>query len=152
MHICTLKIFLQITWSLHERNFMNSFEMHPDHFWGKTDLLEAVRVHGAASKPGGKSFLPDPGDQSPNTQWINSTKSSSSAKKTSFFQRVEGATTVDWILPLRSVIVKFVEIGQTGKTQCLQKKGLLIHCSLPTENSPATIQHASRKEKKGNSI
>lgn len=47
---------------------MNSFEMHPDHFWGKTDLLEAVGVHGAASKPGGKSFLPDPGDQSPNTQ------------------------------------------------------------------------------------
>lgn len=55
MHTCTLKIFLQITWSLHERNFMNSFEMHPDHFWGKTDLLEAgwgCTVQ--TSKPGGK--------------------------------------------------------------------------------------------------
>lgn len=101
-----------------------------------------------SSKPGGKSFPPGPGDQSPNTQSINSTKSSSAAKKTSFFQRMEHATTVDWVLPLWNVILTLIEIGQTGKTYCLQKKGLLIHCSLPTENSPATIQDASRRGKK----
>lgn len=149
MHICTLKVFLQITCSLHERNFIYSFEMHPDHFWGKTTLLgDGWGCTVQAPRPGGKSFPPGLSDQSPNTQWINSTKSSSAAKKTSLFQRVERATTVDWILPLWSVILKFIKTGQTGKTYCLQKKGLLIHCSLPTENSPATIQHASRRKKK----
>lgn len=149
MHICTLKIFLQITCSLHEGHVMNSFEMHPDHFWVKKAPLGAgwgCTVQ--SSKPGGKSFPQGPGDQSLNTQSINSARSSSSAKKTSFFQRMEGATTVDWVLPLCNVILRLIEIGQTGKTYCVQKKGLLIHCSLPTENSPATIQHTSRWEKK----
>lgn len=58
----------------------------------------------------------------------------------------EAATTVDWILPQQSVILKL--FGQTGKTYFLLNKGLTICSSLPNKNSPATIQHAPKSKKK----
>lgn len=132
LHFYTLRVFLQIICYLHERNLMNSFEMHPGRTIG-AERQASWEIGGAVQPPSLGAKAPPRSRWEPQiTQWINSNKSSSAAEERSSFQVPRGATAVDWILSLQSTILKWY--GQTGNASCLLEKSLVICSSLLNEN------------------